>query len=205
RRDEQGSGGHAVERRSRASQRRDRHHLGLADVGPRDDQSAEAPPGGRAPHVKLGLGRRSPRRLLLVLVGLVMVWAVAGVVVAGYVVTRYDTAVTASLASVREIVALALDDVRHEAWLLAHDPAVVEGTARRDWATLLHGALPRILTLQQERLAALPRGPRGGLERPRPRREAGRRAGVGLERCPANRPDRDRRRDVARATARRRR
>jgi GAF domain-containing protein/ActR/RegA family two-component response regulator len=105
--------------------------------------------------VKHGLGRRTPRRLLLALVGLVMLWAVAGVVVAGYVVARYDTAVTASLTSVREIVSLALDDVGHEAWLLAHDPAVVEGTSRSDWATLVRGALPRILALQQERLADL--------------------------------------------------
>jgi len=105
--------------------------------------------------VKLGLGRRTPRRLLLALVGLVMLWAVAGVVVAGYVVARYDRAVTASLTSVREVVTLALDDVRREAWLLAHDPAVVEGTSRSDWATLVRGALPRILALQQERLADL--------------------------------------------------
>src|SRR5437867_4630389 len=94
RRDDRGSRSHSVERRSRATQRRDRHHLGLTDVGPRNDQSAEAPPGGRAPHVKLGLGRRTPRRLLLALVGLVMLWAVAGIGVAGYVVARYDRAVT---------------------------------------------------------------------------------------------------------------
>ena len=65
--------------------------------------------------MKLGFGHRPPRPLLLALVGLVMLWAVAGVVVAGYVVTRYDSAVTASLTSVRELVTLALDDVRHEA------------------------------------------------------------------------------------------
>ena len=98
---------------------------------------------------------RSARRLLLTLVGLVMLWTVAGVVVAGYVVARYDRAVTASLTSVRELVTTALDDVRHEAWLLAHDPAVVEGTSHGDWATLIRGVLPHIAALQQERLADL--------------------------------------------------
>jgi GAF domain-containing protein/CheY-like chemotaxis protein len=105
--------------------------------------------------VKLGLGRRSARRLLLVVFGLLMLWAVAGVVVAGRVVARYDTAVTASLAAVHELVALALEDVRREAWLLAHDPAISEGMAQSDWATLVSGALPKILALQQERLADL--------------------------------------------------
>jgi len=105
--------------------------------------------------VKLGLGRRSPRRLLLALFAMLLLWAVGGVVVAGYVVARYDTAVSASLTAVCEIVTSALDDVRHEAWLLGHDPAVVEGTSRSDWATLVRGALPRILALQQERLADL--------------------------------------------------
>ena len=89
--------------------------------------------------MKRVLGGRPARRLLLMLVGLLMLWTVAGVVVAGYVVARYDQAVTASLTSVRELVTMALDDVRHEAWLLAHDPAVVEGTSRGDWATLIRG------------------------------------------------------------------
>jgi len=38
--------------------------------------------------VKLGPGRRTPRHLLLALVGLVMLWAVAGVVVKGGAVTN---------------------------------------------------------------------------------------------------------------------
>ena len=105
--------------------------------------------------MKRVLRGRSARRLLLTLVGLVMLWTVAGVVVAGYVVARYDRAVTASLTSVRELVTMALDDVRHEAWLLAHDPAVVEGTSRGDWATLIRGVLPHIAALQQGRLADL--------------------------------------------------
>ncbi|MGH7348341.1 MAG: hypothetical protein ACREK4_25790, partial [Candidatus Rokuibacteriota bacterium] len=95
------------------------------------------------------------RRLLPVVLGLLALWAVAGVVVAGRVVARYDTAVTASLASVRELVTPALEDVRREAWLLAHDPAISDGMARSDWATLVRGALPKILALQQERLADL--------------------------------------------------
>ena len=105
--------------------------------------------------MKPGLGLRFSRRLLAVLGALLVVWTVAGVVVAGYVVARYDTAVTASLASVHDLVAVALDDVRREAWLLAHDPAISEGLAHSDWATLVRGALPKVLALQQERLADL--------------------------------------------------
>ena len=51
--------------------------------------------------------------------------------------------------------ALALEDVRREAWLLAHDPAVSDGMAQSDWATLVRGALPKILALQQDRIADL--------------------------------------------------
>src|SRR5262245_34686398 len=101
------------------------------------------------------LRRRVTGHLLLILFGLLMLWAVAGIVVAGRVVAEYDTAVSASLASVREVVALALEDVRREAWLLAHDPAVSDGMARNNWTTLVRGVLPRVLELQQERLADL--------------------------------------------------
>src|SRR5215510_3381420 len=101
------------------------------------------------------LRRRVAGHLLLVLFGLLMLWAVAGIVVAGRVVAEYDTAVSASLASVRELVALALEDVRREAWLLAHDPAVSDGMARSDWVTLVRGALPKVLALQQDRAADL--------------------------------------------------
>jgi GAF domain-containing protein/CheY-like chemotaxis protein len=102
-----------------------------------------------------GLRRRLSPRLLTVLVGFLMVWTVAGIVVARQVVARYDSAVTASLASVNELVALTLEDVRREAWLLAHDPAVSEGMARSDWITLVRGALPKVLALQQDRVADL--------------------------------------------------
>jgi GAF domain-containing protein len=105
--------------------------------------------------VKLELGRRFPRRLLPVLFGLLMLWAIAGVVVAERVVAQYDTAVTATMASVHELVTRALEDAHREAWLLAHDPAVAEGMAQSDWATLVRGALPKILTLQQDRLVDL--------------------------------------------------
>ena len=102
-----------------------------------------------------GLRRRVTPRLLAVLFGLLMLWAVAGIVVAGRVVAQYDTAVTASLASVHELIALALEDVRREAWLLAHDPAISDGMARSDWATLVRGALPKVLALQRDRVADL--------------------------------------------------
>ncbi len=105
--------------------------------------------------MKFGLRRRFSRRLLPALFGLLMLWAIAGVVVAERVVARYDTAVSATLTSVRELVALALEDVRREAWLLAHDPAVSDGMAESDWATLVRGALPKILALQQDRIADL--------------------------------------------------
>jgi len=105
--------------------------------------------------VTFGLRRRFTRRLLPALFGLLMLWAIAGVVVAERVVARYDTAVSATLASVRELVAVALEDVRREAWLLAHDPAVSDGMAESDWATLVRGALPKILALQQDRIADL--------------------------------------------------
>ena len=102
-----------------------------------------------------GLRRRFSLRLLAILFGLLMLWTVAGIVVARQVVSRYDTAVTASLASVNELVGQALEDVRREAWLLAHDPAVSEGMARSDWVTLVRGALPKVLALQQDRAADL--------------------------------------------------
>jgi GAF domain-containing protein len=105
--------------------------------------------------VKLGLERLFSRRFLPVVFGLLMLWAIGGVVVAERVVARYDTAVSTTLTSVRELVALAREDVRREAYLLAHDPAVSDGMAQSDWGTLVRGALPKILALQQERIADL--------------------------------------------------
>src|SRR5712692_6545013 len=155
RRDDRGGRSDAAEQRLGAPQRRDRHHLRIAHVGPGNDESLEAPPGGRAPGVRLALGRPAVRRLVPVLIGLVVFWFVAGIVLARALAARHDTAATATLASVRTIVAAALEEVRREASLLAQDPAVVEGATRSDWATLVRGAWPRILALTQERRADL--------------------------------------------------
>ena len=99
--------------------------------------------------------RRSVRRLVLLLIGLLALWSVAGGLLARHLAARHDTAVAATLTSVRAIVVATLDEVRREAWLLAQDPAVVEGATRSDWATLAKGAWPRILALTQERIADL--------------------------------------------------
>src|SRR5439155_757031 len=88
-------------------------------------------------------------------VALLALWSVAGGLLARHLAARHDTAVAATLPSVRAIVVATLDEVRREAWLLAQDPAVVEGATRSDWATLAKGAWPRILALTQERIADL--------------------------------------------------
>ena len=93
--------------------------------------------------MRVALGRPSVRRVVPVLVGLVVLWFVVGIVQARALAARHDTAATATLASVRTIVAAALEEVRREAWLLAQDPAVVEGATQSDWATLVRGAWPR--------------------------------------------------------------
>jgi GAF domain-containing protein len=67
------------------------------------------------------------------LIGIVALWLVAGVLLARDLAARHDTAATATFASVSRLVATALEDVRREAWLLAQDPAVVEGTTREQW------------------------------------------------------------------------
>jgi GAF domain-containing protein/CheY-like chemotaxis protein len=45
--------------------------------------------------------------------------------------------------------------MRREAALLAHEPAIIEGATRSDWATLARGASPRMLSLTLDRLADL--------------------------------------------------
>jgi GAF domain-containing protein/CheY-like chemotaxis protein len=105
--------------------------------------------------VRVALGRPAIRRVVPVLIGLVVLWFVAGIFLARALAARHDTATTATLASVRTIVAAALEEARREASLLAQDPAVVEGATRSDWATLVRGAWPRILALTQERRADL--------------------------------------------------
>jgi GAF domain-containing protein/CheY-like chemotaxis protein len=45
------------------------------------------------------------------------------------------------------------DALKRETLLLARDPAIVEGTAKGDWATLARGASPRVLAVTQDGLA----------------------------------------------------
>jgi len=105
--------------------------------------------------VRLALGHRSVRGLILLLVGLLTLWSVAGLLLSRQLASRQSTTVGAALASVQAIVATAFEDVRREAWLLSQDPAVVEGTNRSDWATLARGAGPRMQALTRERFADL--------------------------------------------------
>ena len=105
--------------------------------------------------MRLALGHRSVRGLILLLVGLLTLWSVAGFLLSRQLTSRQATTVGAALASVQAIVATAFEDVRREAWLLSQDPAVVEGTNRSDWATLARGAGPRMQALTRERFADL--------------------------------------------------
>ena len=105
--------------------------------------------------MRLALGHRSVRGLILLLVGLLTLWSVAGFLLSRQLASRQATTVGAALASVQAIVATAFEDVRREAWLLSQDPAVVEGTNRSDWATLARGAGPRMQALTRERFADL--------------------------------------------------
>ena len=45
------------------------------------------------------------------------------------------------------------ESLRRETMLLARDPAVVEGTAKGDWAILARGASPRVLAITRDGLA----------------------------------------------------
>jgi len=45
------------------------------------------------------------------------------------------------------------DALKRETLLLARDPAVIEGTAKGDWATLARGASPRVLAVTQDGIA----------------------------------------------------
>jgi GAF domain-containing protein/CheY-like chemotaxis protein/anti-sigma regulatory factor (Ser/Thr protein kinase) len=45
------------------------------------------------------------------------------------------------------------DALKRETLLLARDPAIIEGTAKGDWATLARGASPRVLAVTQDGLA----------------------------------------------------
>jgi hypothetical protein len=57
--------------------------------------------------------------------------------------------------AVRGVLDTAQQEVLREARLLARDPVIVEGAARRDWATLARGASPRMVGLTAEKVAVL--------------------------------------------------
>ena len=57
------------------------------------------------------------------------------------------------MAAVTALVADYQQALERETLLLARDPAVVEGTAKGDWATLARGASPRVLAVTQDGLA----------------------------------------------------
>ena len=65
----------------------------------------------------------------------------------------------ASAARAQESLATLLADtqaaLRREARLLARDPALVDGVAKGDWATVAHGVSPRLAGLTLERVADL--------------------------------------------------
>ncbi|MGH7299814.1 MAG: hypothetical protein ACREJE_05330, partial [Candidatus Rokuibacteriota bacterium] len=64
-----------------------------------------------------------------------------------------DAAVARTVGAVRVLVADYQDSLLRETELLARDPAVVEGTAKGDWAILARGASPRVLALTRDGLA----------------------------------------------------
>jgi len=105
--------------------------------------------------VKGALGRPFVRRAVPLLIVVVVVWLVAGILLAGHLAARHDSAASATFASVGKVVAGVLDEVRFDASLLAEDPVVVEGTLKSDWASLGQGVWPWIVTLTQDRLADL--------------------------------------------------
>jgi GAF domain-containing protein/anti-sigma regulatory factor (Ser/Thr protein kinase) len=64
-----------------------------------------------------------------------------------------DAAVARTVDAVTALVSDYQDSLRRETELLARDPAVVEGTAKGDWATLARGASPRVLAITRDGLA----------------------------------------------------
>jgi GAF domain-containing protein len=62
-------------------------------------------------------------------------------------------AVARTVDAVTALVADYQDSLRRETVLLARDPAVIEGTAKGDWATLARGASPRVLAVTRDGLA----------------------------------------------------
>jgi hypothetical protein len=105
--------------------------------------------------VTAALGRPFVRRAVRLLILVVALWFVAGILLAGHLAARHDTAVSVTFTSVGKVVAGVLDDVRVDASLLAQDPVVVEGTMKSDQATLGQGVWPWIVTLTQDRFTDL--------------------------------------------------
>ena len=103
----------------------------------------------------VALGRSFVRRAVRLLILVVALWFVAGILLAGHLAARHDTAVSVTFTSVGKVVAGVLDDVRVDASLLAQDPVVVEGTMKSDQATLGQGVWPWIVTLTQDRFTDL--------------------------------------------------
>ena len=64
-----------------------------------------------------------------------------------------DAAVARTVDAVTGLVADYQESLRREAILLARDPAVIEGTAKGDWAVLARGASPRVLAVTRDGLA----------------------------------------------------
>jgi GAF domain-containing protein/CheY-like chemotaxis protein len=64
-----------------------------------------------------------------------------------------DAAVAQTVDAVTALVADYQESLRRETILLARDPAVVEGTAKGDWAILARGAFPRVLAVTRDGLA----------------------------------------------------
>ena len=65
----------------------------------------------------------------------------------------HEAAVARTVDAVTALVADYQDSLRRETVLLARDPAVVEGTAKGDWAVLARGASPRVLAITRDGLA----------------------------------------------------
>ena len=84
-----------------------------------------------------------------------LVWGAAAVVLVRDAAARHQRRVAATVEATR----LAVEDTQHvlrrEARILAQEPAVVEGVARNDWATLARGASPRLTSLTVDRIADL--------------------------------------------------
>ncbi|HSR22300.1 MAG TPA: GAF domain-containing protein, partial [Candidatus Eisenbacteria bacterium] len=64
-----------------------------------------------------------------------------------------ENAIARTVDAVTALVADYQQALERETLLLARDPAVVEGTAKGDWATLARGASPRVLAVTQDGLA----------------------------------------------------